>query len=83
MFEREDTPTIMDGWVVRYSLRGGWNGEINASRNGLSISGRWPVMKHPAQKDEIIATLHKAEAHYLHLSGRDDPKPLDESELPT
>lgn len=45
MFIRKDTPTIMDGLVVRYQLESDvYNGEINASRNGVSISGRWPIL---------------------------------------
>lgn len=45
MFKRKDTPTVMDGLVVRYQLESDlYSGEINASRNGVSISGRWPIL---------------------------------------
>lgn len=45
MFTRKDTPTIMDGLVVRWQIGGDvYTGEINASRNGVSIRGTWPVM---------------------------------------
>lgn len=44
-FTRKDTPTIMDGLVVRWQIGGDvYTGEINASRNGVSIRGTWPVM---------------------------------------
>jgi hypothetical protein len=35
-FERKDTPTIVDGAVVRYRSD---NLEISASRNGVCVSG--------------------------------------------
>ena len=38
------TPTIMDGLVVRWDLDGWGDGQISASRNGVLISGGWPVM---------------------------------------
>lgn len=45
MFTRKDTPTIMDGLVVRYQLTtDAYDGEINASRNGVGILGRWPIL---------------------------------------
>lgn len=44
-FIRNDTPTIMDGLVIRWKIGGDvYTGEINASRNGVSIRGTWPVM---------------------------------------
>jgi hypothetical protein len=68
MFERTDYPTIQDGLVVRYEIRGNsWDGEINASRNGVSISGHWPIMSHDGQVDEIIDTLKKARAHHIEM----------------
>ena len=83
MFKREDCPTIMDGWVVRYRLTSGmYSGEINASRNGVSIAGTWPIMNVPRNLTEIVTTLHKAALQARHLAGRGDPKPLAETELP-
>jgi hypothetical protein len=43
--EREDTPTIMDGLVVRYRLWGSGAGgfEISASRNGVVVGGYSPT----------------------------------------
>lgn len=41
------TPTIMDGLVVRFRLRNPpWQNEpeVSASRNGVMLSGAWPVM---------------------------------------
>jgi hypothetical protein len=45
MFIRKDTPTVMSGLVVRYQLESDiYSGEINASRDGVSLCGRWPIM---------------------------------------
>lgn len=48
MFVRCDTPTVMDGLVVRYTLNPerwrNYNGQINASREGVGLSGIWPIM---------------------------------------
>ena len=46
-FEREETPTIMDGLVVRWTFNTGWvnKPEISASRNGVCISGAWPTLQ--------------------------------------
>ncbi len=47
-----ETLTIMDGLVVRYNLRREdgselWSNEpeVSVSRNGLLISGAWPVLR--------------------------------------
>lgn len=45
MFKRVDTPTIMNGLVVRYKITSEpYDGEINASRDGVGVAGRWPIM---------------------------------------
>lgn len=44
VFYRKDTPTIMSGLVIRYKLREPYTGEISASREGVLVSGSWPVM---------------------------------------
>lgn len=45
-FERKDTPTVMDGMVVRWKGMVEWRNypEISASRNGVCISGGWPTL---------------------------------------
>lgn len=44
-FTRQEYPTIMNGRVIRYRLKNRhWDGEINASRDGWSIQGHWPIM---------------------------------------
>ena len=64
----------MDGEVIRYG--GGyyngknkdilgkefddWSAEINASRNGVSINGTFPIYKSREPIDRIIETLNKA-----------------------
>lgn len=69
---RKDTPTIMSGLVVRYR----WfeasanEPEVNASRDGVSIGGAWPVMT----DDEICAVveilnLARAQHHAIAKSG--------------
>ena len=68
MFTRTRTPTIMDGVVIRWTLVGydRWAqpGEISASRNGVLISGSWPVLSDPEELATIKATLDEAvEAH--------------------
>ena len=73
------TPTIMDGPVVRFGLGyhegkerelfGGaevdrWSAEINASRSGVSLQGRWPVYGDCAAIDHLKKVLEWAwEAH--------------------
>jgi len=66
-FEREETPTVMDGTVIRWQARDMWANypEINASRNGVSISGCWPVMKNVEQ---VKAILDEAYSEHLRLS---------------
>lgn len=51
------TPTIMSGAVLRLQFASGvWDGEINASLDGVSIHGNWPVLHAsavPALQDAI------------------------------
>lgn len=48
LFVRRDTPTVMDGIVVRWQLNPAlwrtYSGEINASREGVGICRIWPIM---------------------------------------
>jgi hypothetical protein len=68
MFTRKDTPTIMDGLVVRWQLTSElYDGEINASRNGVSLFGRWPIM----DTESVVLfeeTLARARVQAQHLS---------------
>lgn len=60
MFKRKDTPTIMDGLVVRYQLDSDiYTGEINASRNGVSLYGTWPTF---SVDDSVIIEEYIARA---------------------
>lgn len=45
-FYRHDTPTIMDGLVVRYrqEFKNHYDGEVSASRNGVLIRGNFPYI---------------------------------------
>ena len=66
-FTRKDTPTIMDGMVVRYRCG---DFEISASRNGVSINidGWMPLMKNQADLDVIIEYLRRAFRQYVQLA---------------
>lgn len=56
------TPTIMDGPVVRYRLDSDvYDAEVSASRNGVTISGRWPVMPYGSRTAAVISILGLAE----------------------
>lgn len=81
-FYRHDTPTIMDGMVVRYCIDG-WDGQITASRNGVSSQGTFPML---TTIDDILAcqmVLRRAYDQFLVLVknqgafGRVDPLPFD------
>ena len=66
IFEREETPTIMDGKVVRWKAKTGWvnQPEISASRNGVAISGAWPTF---TDVDSVKTQLDEAYLEYLKL----------------
>lgn len=73
LFTRNDTPTVMDGLVVRYQLTTErYDGEINASRNGVSISGRWPVFSvdESVIVEEYIARARIQAQHLAQERGR-------------
>ena len=63
--------TIMDGPVIRWRFDGPHDGEINASRNGISICGAWPIMK-LARVSDVIATLEDAVKIHGRLSNGDE-----------
>lgn len=68
MFTRRDTPTIMSGLVVRYKLTSDlYDGEINASRDGVGIAGHWPIM----DTESCVLfekTVARARVHTQHLA---------------
>ncbi len=65
-WERVETPTIMDGLVVRWYGKVSWENkpEISASRNGVLISGAFPVL---TDVSSVKAMLDTAHAEYLKL----------------
>jgi hypothetical protein len=63
-FEREDTPTIMDGLVVRYRCG---SFEINASRNGVSSFDFMPLIRDQEELDVVIEYLRRAFRQYVQL----------------
>lgn len=70
-FDRNVTPTIMDGEVVRWQGRVSWltKPEISASRNGILISGAWPVFDEVGL-ETIKNTLDLAVIEYHRLKKR-------------
>jgi hypothetical protein len=48
-------PTIMSGVVVRWTFPKptSYDAEVNASRDGVSIQGCWPIMKGKAVADLV------------------------------
>jgi hypothetical protein len=67
-FEREETPTIMDGKVIRWTMPTGWvnRPEISASRKGVAISGAWPTMS-PEVIEKVKAQLDEAVKESLNM----------------
>lgn len=79
-FYRHDTPTIMDGIVVRYKLEH-YDGEISASRNGVAISGTWPGIQNIDDLSDLRRVLFRAHEHFVVLARpryayEDHPDPL-------
>lgn len=67
-FYRTDYPTIHSGLVVRYQIDSErYDGEINASRDGVSICGRWPIMS-VGTAAEISAVIGVAYAQSLSIA---------------
>lgn len=68
-FERTDCPTVMSGLVVRYKLRteGNLDGEITASREGVTVQGTWPEMAAIEDIRRFERMLRLAHLHYLNL----------------
>lgn len=80
-FTREDTPTIMDGVVVRYRCG---DFEINASRNGISTNGFMPMIRQQEDLDTVCEYMRRAFRQYVALSSnsssmRSYASPLPES----
>ena len=67
---RRRTATICDGMVIRYEFACNWANtpEVNASRNGVSLCGSWPVFK---TLEKFRAVLDLAWGDYEAL--REDP----------
>ena len=66
-FDREETPTIMDGLVIRWTMKVGWSNrpEISASRNGVCLSGCWPTLKSVEELDAVKRQLGEAFVEHL------------------
>jgi hypothetical protein len=62
LFERNETPTIMDGLVVRWTCKTGWvnRPEISASRNGVCINGAWPTLSTAESIETVKSQLDEA-----------------------
>lgn len=71
-FSREETPTIQSGLVVR------WQGEvlfrnypeISASREGVLISGAWPIITDPESIETIKRILDEAVTIHKRMAGK-------------
>lgn len=82
---RKDYPTIMSGLVVRYFWRdrvvSSDEPEINASRDGVSIQGRWPTMTE-IELDELNDVLRAAYFQFVSIRdtghARDDKYEKDD-----
>lgn len=88
MFERKDTPTIMDGMVVRYQrTASGYNDlEISASRNKVHVAGCLDIHSRSLLM-ETIQTLATAFVQYQELApnsgalyNRREPLPDDDAD---
>lgn len=71
MFIRKDYPTIMSGLVIRYMPEEEddntmYDYQINASRDGVSISGRWPIMTFDGAV-VVEEYLTRARWHHRHI----------------
>jgi len=83
--------TIMSGLVVRWTFPkpGYFSAEVNASRDGVSICGSWPIMQPKAIAD-LVTVLGSAVSVHERLKEGDelpeipsahmfnDPEPLNE-----
>ena len=74
MFDREETPTIMDGTVIRWTMKVEWRSkpEISASRNGVGLSGHWPILCDASQIEAVKAQLDEAWDAHVGLHGTPD-----------
>lgn len=72
LFDREETPTIMDGLVIRWTMKVGWASkpEISASRNGVGLSGHWPILHSVGQIDAVERQLGEAFVEHLAMKRR-------------
>lgn len=77
-WQRQDYPTIMSGWVVRYTLGERAQAEISASRDMVSIGDI-----HIASRDrlaEVQDIIRRAWRQHLHLK-QQGVKPLPEEPM--
>lgn len=81
-FTRRDTPTVMSGLVIRYVMTEEYryDGQINASRYGVCISGSFPVMD---TEDTVLVeeTLGRARIHALRLAAYPFGTPYSEGDV--
>lgn len=64
--------TIMSGLVVRWRFPNSHSdAEINASRDGVSICGAWPIMGNETL-ERVIVTLDVARAVSMRISAGDE-----------
>lgn len=66
LFRREDTPTIMDGLVIRYKWR--QTSEISASRNGVSVHLQMDGLNRPEDLLDLKKYLDMAYRQFDMLS---------------
>lgn len=60
-FKLYRTPTIMSGLVYRWKLDDDrWDAEISASRDGVLISGHWPLIVNDPDRVDVEKVLTAA-----------------------
>jgi hypothetical protein len=83
-WERRDYPTIMDGWVVRYTIGYGSHNvipEINASRNYVSATDIYAGS--PEHLESAITIMRQAWQQHLHLAKSSKNRPLADPPVST
>lgn len=84
LFVCKRTPTIMDGLVFRWQLKSEfWQthsspGEVSVSRNGVLVSGVWPVFQSETELEAFSFVLATAWAVFrnpgaFHIDGFEPP----------
>jgi len=81
IFTRDERPTPMDGMVVCYKLQSGqYDGQISASRNGVMVSGNFPLLTR-ANCRAFAEQLERAVVHHRHLADSSTEDNLTEAEV--